>query len=93
MAEKRAGVWHAYLPMIGPGQRYGFRVHGPWEPRRGLRYNPSKLLLDPYAKAITGMADMSQAVFGHVLGDPDRRDETDSLGLDQPESQCHAFAE
>ena len=80
LAEKRAGVWHAYLPMIGPGQRYGFRVHGPWEPRRGLRYNPSKLLLDPYAKAITGMADMSQAVFGHVLGDPDRRDETDSLG-------------
>ena len=80
LTEKRAGVWHAYLPTIGPRQRYGFRVHGPWEPRRGLRHNPNKLLLDPYAKAITGMADMTRAVFGHVLGDPDRRDETDSLG-------------
>ena len=80
LEEKHAGAWHAYLPMVGPGQRYGFRVHGPWEPRRGLRFNPCKLLLDPYARAITGMADMSQAVFGHVLGDPDRRDETDSLG-------------
>jgi glycogen operon protein len=80
LEEKHAGVWHAYLPTIGPGQRYGFRVHGPWDPRRGLRYNADKLLLDPYAKAITGMADMTQAVFGHVLGDPDRRDPTDSLG-------------
>jgi isoamylase len=80
LEEKRAGVWHAYLPTVEPGQRYGFRVHGPWEPHHGLRYNPAKLLLDPYAKAITGMPDMTQAVFGHRIGDPFERDETDSLG-------------
>jgi glycogen operon protein len=80
LEERRAGVWHAYLPTIGPGQRYGFRVHGPWDPAHGLRFNPHKLLLDPYAKAITGMPDTSQAVFGHRLGHPDIRDDTDSLG-------------
>ncbi len=80
LREKRAGVWHAYLPTVQPGQRYGFRVHGPWEPRYGLRYNASKLLLDPYAKAITGMPDMTQSVFGHRIGQPHERDETDSLG-------------
>ena len=78
--EKSAGVWHAYLPTVGPGQRYGFRVHGPWDPARGLRFNPAKLLLDPYAKAITGMPDASRAIFGHRLGHPDLRDDTDSLG-------------
>jgi isoamylase len=52
--EVDAFCWHAYLPSIGPGQRYGFRVHGPWEPSRGQRCNPAKLLLDPYAKAIEG---------------------------------------
>jgi glycogen operon protein len=46
-------IWHAYLPMIGPGTRYGFRVHGPWDPSRGLRCNPNKLLVDPYARAIS----------------------------------------
>ena len=46
-------VWHAYLPEIGPGVRYGFRVHGPWDPTRGLRCNPHKLLVDPYARAIS----------------------------------------
>ena len=45
-------VWHGYLPAIGPGQRYGYRVHGPYDPRRGCRCAPSKLLLDPYAKAV-----------------------------------------
>lgn len=47
-------VWHGYLPGVGPGQRYGYRVHGPYDPRRGQRCNPAKLLLDPYAKAIEG---------------------------------------
>ena len=47
-------VWHGYLPRISPGQRYGYRVHGPYDPAAGLRCNPSKLLLDPYAKAIDG---------------------------------------
>jgi isoamylase len=46
-------IWHAYLPLVGPGMRYGFRVHGPWDPARGLRCNPNKLLVDPYARAIS----------------------------------------
>ena len=78
--ERRAGVWHVYLPGVEPGQRYGFRVHGPWQPEHGLRFNAHKLLLDPYAKAITGMPDMSQNVFGHTLGNPYERDDSDSLG-------------
>ena len=69
LEEKQSGVWHTYLPMVGPGQRYGYRVHGPWDPAHGLRFNPHKLLLDPYATAITGMPDGSQA----VLGPPRRR--------------------
>src|SRR4051794_22378209 len=47
-------IWHGYLPNVGPGQRYGFRVHGPWEPQAGHRCNPAKLLLDPYSKAVEG---------------------------------------
>jgi len=80
LVDKTAGVWHAYLPTVGPGQRYGFRVHGPWDPARGLRYNPHKLLLDPYARAIAGMSDGSQANLGHRLGEPEVQDTTDSLG-------------
>ncbi|HOF64055.1 MAG TPA: glycogen debranching enzyme, partial [Dermatophilaceae bacterium] len=51
MPEQDALVWHVYLPGVQPGQRYGFRVHGPYDPERGARCNPAKLLLDPYAKA------------------------------------------
>ncbi len=80
LEEKQSGVWHTYLPMVGPGQRYGYRVHGPWDPAHGLRFNPHKLLLDPYAKAITGMPDGSQAVLGHRADDPNARDTTDSFG-------------
>ncbi len=54
---RRAHNWHCYLPGVGPGQRYGFRVHGPYAPQEGLRFNPNKLLLDPYAKAIDGVVD------------------------------------
>jgi len=57
MHERRALNWHCYLPDIGPGQRYGFRVQGPYDPARGLRFNPAKLLIDPYAKAIDGVVD------------------------------------
>ena len=46
------GVWHAHVPGVRPGQRYGFRVHGPWEPAAGLRHNPAKLLVDPYARGL-----------------------------------------
>ncbi|MBA9007994.1 glycogen debranching protein GlgX [Thermomonospora cellulosilytica] len=71
-------VWHGYLPGIMPGQRYGFRVHGPYEPERGLRCNPSKLLLDPYAQAIEGQIDWDQACFGYTFGDPWSRNDADS---------------
>ena len=75
LEERDAGVWHAFLPVIGPGQRYGYRVHGPWDPSRGLRYNAKKLLLDPYATAVDGMTDGSQAVYGHRFDDPDQADD------------------
>ena len=54
LPESTALCWHGYLPNVRPGQQYGFRVHGPWAPEQGLWCNPSKLLLDPYAKAIDG---------------------------------------
>ncbi|MBC7374006.1 MAG: glycogen debranching enzyme, partial [Frankiales bacterium] len=63
LPERDAFVWHGFLPNIGPGQRYGYRVHGPYEPANGHRCNPSKLLLDPYAKAVDGDIDWAQACF------------------------------
>jgi glycogen operon protein len=71
-------VWHAFLPGIEPGQRYGYRVHGPYEPAAGHRCNPNKLLLDPYAKAIDGQFDWDQSLFGYNFGDPDSRNDDDS---------------
>lgn len=59
--------WHGYLPAVEPGQRYGFHVHGPWDPSRGCCCNPSKLLLDPYAKAIDGQVRWDEAVFGYIF--------------------------
>jgi glycogen operon protein len=73
-------VWHGYLPTIGPGQRYGYRVHGPYDPSRGLRCNPAKLLLDPYGKAVTGDLSWDQGVFGYQFDSPGIRDDTDSAG-------------
>ena len=67
-----ADIWHGYLPGIVPGQRYGYRVHGPYDPAQGHRCNPAKLLLDPYAKAIDGQVDWDQAVFALQLGAPGR---------------------
>jgi glycogen operon protein len=64
-------VWHGYVPYIQPGQRYGFRVHGPYDPENGHRCNPSKLLLDPYAKAIEGQAENDQTLYSYTFGDPD----------------------
>jgi glycogen operon protein len=61
MTERRALNWHTYLPDIGPGQRYGYRVYGPYRPQDGHRFNPSKLLVDPYARAIDGPVDFSHA--------------------------------
>ena len=73
-----AFVWQGYLPGVAPGQRYGFRVHGPWDPPSGARCNPAKLLLDPHARAVAGEVRWDPAVFGHVSDDPDRADGTDS---------------
>ncbi len=76
--EVDAYCWHIYLPSVGPGQRYGYRVHGPWEPADGLRCNPNKLLLDPYAKAVDGEVDWDQACFGYNFGDDKSRNDDDS---------------
>ncbi len=80
LTEVDAHVWHGYLPTVQPGQRYGYRVHGPNAPELGHRCNPAKLLLDPYAKAIEGQADGGQPLFGYDFGDPDSVNEQDSLG-------------
>ncbi|GGP39479.1 glycogen debranching protein GlgX [Streptomyces abikoensis] len=78
LRETDAFVWHAYLPGVMPGQRYGFRAHGPYEPRRGLRCNSAKLLLDPYAKAVSGAVDWGEAVYGYPFGRPEKRNDMDS---------------
>ena len=78
LTEVDAYVWHCYLPAVQPGQRYGYRVHGPWDPANGLRCNPNKLLLDPYAKATSGAIDWDQSLFGYDFGDPDSRNDDDS---------------
>jgi glycogen operon protein len=71
LPEMSALCWHGYLPNVGPGQRYGFRVHGPWDPNAGHRCNPAKLLLDPYGKAVDGQVQWHEAVFGHYFDDPE----------------------
>jgi len=76
--EVDAFCWHLYLPNVGPGQRYGWRVHGPWAPERGLRCNPAKLLLDPYARAVEGQVDWDPACFPYVFGDENARQDADS---------------
>jgi isoamylase len=64
-------VWHVYIPNIKPGQLYGYRVYGPYEPQKGFRFNPHKLLIDPYAKAIAGTVHWHDALFGYEVGHPD----------------------
>nr|WP_277884014.1 alpha-amylase family glycosyl hydrolase [Mycolicibacterium vanbaalenii] len=71
-------VWHGFIPNIEPGQRYGYRVYGPYDPAAGMRCNPNKLLLDPYSKAIDGNFDWNQSLFGYNFGDPDSRNDDDS---------------
>lgn len=68
MMEQTDLVWHGYLPNVRPGQRYGFRVHGPYEPAAGHRFNPAKLLLDPYAKAIDGTIRWNDTLFAYRVG-------------------------
>jgi isoamylase len=77
LREVTAHVWHGYVPGVGAGQRYGFRVHGAYAPEQGLRCNPSKLLLDPYAKAIDGAYDWDPSVYGYVMGEDDTEPNND----------------
>jgi glycogen operon protein len=77
--QQTAFEWHAYLPGVGPGQQYGYRVDGPWDPAAGQRFSPAKLLIDPYAKAITGPIAYERArTFAYAPGHEDVRDDTDS---------------
>jgi len=78
--------WHGYLPDIQAGQHYGFRVHGPWSPEDGLRCNPAKLLLDPYAKAIEGQVEWGQPVFSYTFDDPDGAPDTTDSATYMPKS-------
>ena len=78
LPEMTGFIWHGYVPNVSPGQRYGFRVHGPWDPGAGQRCNPSKLLLDPYGKAVDGAVRWNEAVFGRYFDNPDVRNDADS---------------
>jgi glycogen operon protein len=83
LRERTDLIWHAYLPDVRPGQLYGYRVHGPYDPRNGHRFNSNKLLIDPYAKALSGSIQWSDALYGYTIGHPDgdlSYDERDSAG-------------
>jgi glycogen operon protein len=87
LVEQRNQIWHGRLPGVGAGQRYGLRVDGPWQPDDGLRFNPAKLLVDPYARAISGDLRYSPAVFGHHR--PDLLQPGDDLHRDTADSAVH----
>jgi isoamylase len=79
MRDRTDLIWHTYLPDVRPGQLYGYRVYGPYAPAEGHRFNPNKLLIDPYAKALSGNVDWSDAIFGYTVGSDDASfDERDS---------------
>jgi isoamylase len=78
LTDNDADVWHAFIPGVGPGQAYGYRVSGPWNPAQGLRCNPAKLLLDPYAKAISGTVSFGPEVLGQDETDPGKPSTLDS---------------
>ncbi len=80
LPEYDAGVWHGFVPGIGPGQEYGYRVTGRYDPARGLRCNPAKLLLDPYARAISGEVTFGPEVLGYAADRPDAPSTLDSAG-------------
>src|SRR5947207_12052417 len=95
MTEQTEQVWHIFLPDVRPGQLYGFRVSGPYDPEKGMRFNSSKLLIDPYAKAIAGHVNWADEMFGYVVGSPqedlarDFRD--DAWGIPKAAVIDHAF--
>ena len=78
LTEQALGIWHGALPDVRPGTRYGYRVAGPWDPSQGMRFNPNKLLLDPFARAVSGEVTVDPAIFGYAEDDPDRMSESDS---------------
>src|SRR5215210_8730934 len=75
LPERTGHVWHGYIPSLGPGQVYGYRVYGPYRPEVGLRFNPSKLLIDPYARAVHGRLDYSGPIYGYDRGAGPRSDD------------------
>ena len=81
LTERTLGIWHGAVPGIRPGQRYGYRVEGPWAPDQGLRFNPQKLLLDPYARAVSGRLLHDPAIFGYSVDAPESRDVLALRGL------------
>ena len=85
MLDYDAGVWHTFVPGVTAGQAYGFRAQGPYDPAQGIRCNPAKLLLDPYARAVTGTVTDNPDVLGYVGGNPDTPSDTDSAS-DVPRS-------
>ena len=86
LPETTSFIFHGYLPNVGPGQRYGFRVHGPWEPQNGHRCNPVKLLLDPYSKAVEGSVQWDEAVFPYHFDDPENSRNDDDSAPFMPKS-------
>ena len=84
MTERNSYVWHNYIPGLHPGQRYGYRVYGPYDPVHGLRCNPNKLLLDPYAKAIEGNIDGDESLFSYWFKSPD-----DNSAMNDLDSAAH----
>jgi isoamylase len=91
LPEREALVWHGYLPRVVPGQRYGYRVHGPFDPGRGLRCNPNKLLLDPYAKAIEGHNEWDEALFSYRFAEPQAYNDADSAPFAQKSVVINPF--
>jgi isoamylase len=85
LPDRSGGVWHGYITGLKPGQLYGYRVHGPYDPEQGLRFNPAKVVIDPYARALAGPVDWNVPVFGYKLGDPAedlaRDDDDDATGV------------
>jgi isoamylase len=84
LPEQTHGIWHVYLPDVRPGQLYAYRVYGPYRPNQGLRFNPSKLVLDPYAKALSGNVRWDDALFGYTCGHPQgdlKLDQRNSAGF------------
>ena len=86
MTERNSYVWHNYIPGLHPGQRYGYRVYGPYDPMHGLRCNPNKLLLDPYAKAIEGNIDGDESLFSYWFKSPD-----DTSAMNDLDSTAHTM--